>query len=335
MLKIGIIGSGFGLYGLLPAFNSMKDCQVVAICGKKTDRLVNYCENIGLRNIYTDWQQMLNNEQLHAIAIAVPPSIQYQIAKAAIGKGLHIFAEKPLSATLHQAEEMLALAQTNDITHTVDFIFPEIDLWRKVKKFIDTSHFGKLKHISSHWDFLSYEVKNKIFSWKTNIAEGGGALSFYFSHVLYYLEYFAGEIFEIETILSYSAESLNGGETGVDALLKFKDNITGHAHLCCESKGPQYHQVTFYCEKGLIILENQNKITKNFTVKLYSEKGIEVLTDFQNDIEDKSEDERVNVVRKIASRFVEASLHHQSMTPSFKEGLRVQKLIEIIRAKQL
>lgn len=335
MLKVGIIGSGFGLYGLLPAFHSIKDCHVTAMCGKKTDRLVSYCESIGLRNIYSEWQQMLDSEQLHAVAIAVPPSIQYQIVKAAIEKGLHIFAEKPLSATLHQAEELLALAQTNGITHTVDFIFPEIDMWMKVKKLIDAGRLGKLKHISSNWDFMSYGVINKIFSWKTNIVEGGGALSYYFSHVLYYLEYFAGEIFEIESILSYSKESLNAGETGVDTLLKFKENITGHAHFCCDSKGPQHHQVTFYFEKGFIFLENQNSITKNFTAKIYSEKGIEILSDFQNDIEDKSEDERVNLVRKIALRFVEASLHHQSMFPSFKEGLRVQKLIEEIRAKHL
>ena len=53
---MGIIGSGFGLYGLLPAFNSIKKCQVVSMCGKKTDRLVNYCKGIGLNNIYTDWK---------------------------------------------------------------------------------------------------------------------------------------------------------------------------------------------------------------------------------------------------------------------------------------
>ena len=37
-----------------------------------------------------------------------------------------------------------------------------------------------------NWNFFSYDLKHKIDSWKTNVNEGGGALSFYFSHVLYH-----------------------------------------------------------------------------------------------------------------------------------------------------
>ena len=77
-MKIGIIGSGFGLYGLLPAFHSIPDCHVVAICGKKTERLSNYCKSIGLDAIYTDWKKMLADEKLDAVAIAVIPSVQYE-----------------------------------------------------------------------------------------------------------------------------------------------------------------------------------------------------------------------------------------------------------------
>ena len=54
MLKIAIIGSGFGQYGLLPAFRSIKNCDVVAICGRKRKQLVTYCKKVGLKNIYHD-----------------------------------------------------------------------------------------------------------------------------------------------------------------------------------------------------------------------------------------------------------------------------------------
>lgn len=110
MIKIGIVGSGFGLYGLLPAFNSTKGCKVVAICGEKTQRLLNYCKSIGLNKIYTDWQVMLDKQKLDAVALAVTPNAQYKIAKVAIEKGLHIFAEKPLAVTHREAKELLRLA---------------------------------------------------------------------------------------------------------------------------------------------------------------------------------------------------------------------------------
>lgn len=331
MVKIGIIGSGFGLYGLLPAFNSTKGCKVVAICGKKTQRLLNYCKSIDLKKIYTDWQIMLTEEKLDAVALAVIPNMQYKIAKVAIGKGLHIFAEKPLAATYPEAKELLRLATKKKITHTIDFIFPEIEEWEKVKQLLDNKTFGKLKYIQLNWDFLSYDIKNKITSWKTNIAEGGGALSFYFSHSLYYLEYYGGEITDIKSFLSYSKESTNGGDVGVDLLLKFKNNINGYAHLRCDALGLNRHQLMFQCEKGSIVLENENSITENFIITIYTDAKIDKLYLPKDRFKTEDEDERVRVVKKLATRFVNSCIKRRSMIPSFKDGVRVQGLIEKIR----
>src|SRR3989344_1729877 len=126
MLKIAIIGTGFGQYGLLPAFRSVKNCKVVAICGEKRPQLIEYCKRTGFKNIYSDWQQLFKKEKLDAVAIAVPPRIQYQIAKAAIKRGLHVFAEKPFAVNVVQARELFFLARQKKIVNGVDFIFPEI-----------------------------------------------------------------------------------------------------------------------------------------------------------------------------------------------------------------
>lgn len=335
MLKIGIIGSGFGLYGLAPAFSSIENCRVVAICGKKSERLISYCRSIGLKNIYTDWQEMLDNEELDAIAIAVPPSVQYAIAKKAIGMRLNIFAEKPLALNYKQANELFVLAKKKKITHGIDFIFPEIDQWKKTKNLLDNKTFGKLEHVSVNWDFESYDIKNKISSWKTNTKEGGGALSFYFSHALYYLEYFAGEILDIKSVFSYSKKSTNGGETGVDLILKFKTGTNGYAHISCDSKGINRHRLLFQCEKGTIILESNKGVTDNFTINTYNQNGKENVFISENKISKEDEDERVKIVRKLAERFINACLFHTQMTPSFRDGLRVQELIEKIKVNQI
>ena len=332
MIKVGIIGSGFGLYGLLPAFNSTPGCKVVSIYGEKTDRLLSYCEKIGLKKIYTDWKKMLDNEQLDAIAIAVPPNVQYEIAKVALGMRIHILAEKPLAATYRQARELLDLAREKKIIHAIDFIFPEIEQWKKVKEMIDKKTFGKLRQIFLNWDFQSYDIKNKKSSWKTDTKEGGGALSFYFSHSLHYLEYFAGKILNFESLLSYSKESLNGADTGVDLLLKFENSTTGYAHLCCNVSGLNRHQLIFICEKGTIVLENENRITANFTIKIHTENNTKQLPIPHKHAIKTDEDERVGVLKKLTSRFISSIINKNELTPSFEEGLRVQKLIEEIRA---
>lgn len=276
---------------------------------------------------------MLDNEKLDAIAIAVAPRSQYEIAKKAIEKGVNVFAEKPLAVNVSQAKELLEMAKKNKITHAIDFIFPEIDMWQKAKQLIDDKVLGELEHISVNWDFLSFDIKNKISSWKTNVLEGGGALSFYFSHTLYYLEYYGGEISYIKGKFSYSNESPNKGEVGIDLLFKFKNGISGNAHLSSVSKDLSRHRLIFKCEKGEIILENRNKIVDNFSLTV--REGNKKDVSRSNDHTLGNEDERVKIVRKLASRFVEACIQNKQVIPSFKEGLRVQELMEKIRAERI
>lgn len=335
MLKVGIIGSGFGLYGLLPAFRTIKGCKVVSICGKKTDRLLAYCGQIGLKKMYTDWQQMLDKEDLDVVALAVTPAAQYVIAKAAIQKNIDVWAEKPLAPTYKQAVELYNLAKKHKVINTVDFIFPEIAEWQMVKKMIDQQVYGKLKHVSVDWDFLSYDIKNKISSWKTNLEEGGGALAFYFSHTLYYLEYFAGEIVAGSNLLSFSKESKNGGEVGVDLLLNFKNGVRGNARIRIDVRGFKRHQLVFICERGTIVLENNKDVAKSFAISVHTEnkqKTVRVKKDISTV---KNEDERVVVVRKLAARFIKSCLARTPAKPSFKDGVRVQGLIEKIKTDSL
>jgi predicted dehydrogenase len=322
-LRLGIIGSGFGQYGLFPALRSLKNAEVVALAGKKRPQLLEYCQLIGFTNIYTDWKEMLEKEELDAVAIAVTPNAQYEITKVAIRKGLHIFAEKPLAANLKQAKEMKKLADKAKITTTVDFLFPEINEWLKAKEMIDKKVLGKLRHLSVHWDFLSYDVKHKKKTWKFEPTEGGGALSFYFSHGLHYLEHFAGTIEKFQ--------SQERGEVGADILFTTKHGITGDAHINADSAGIYRHELIFSCERGTIILRNSHlpQVTQ-FTLSTVIN-GKEKIIRVPKDKTIPGEDERAKLVRKLAKRFVTASLAHEPMSPSFKEGLRVQELIDAIR----
>lgn len=333
MLKVGIIGSGFGVRGLLPAFSLIKNCKIIAMCAKKSEQLVSYCKGADI-NFYTDWRLLLGKENLDALAIAVTPNAQHQIAKAAILQGLHVFAEKPLAASLSQAKELLALAKRKKIVHGVDFIFPEIAEWEKAKELIDRKTFGRLKHVLVNLDFWGGDIKNKKKSWKTSVAEGGGALSFYFSHGLYYLEHFAGKITDAKSLFVYSPESINGGEVGVDMLLKFLGGVSGLAHVACNYRGPMRHQLIFQCEKGTIVLENKNALVDNFVINTYGRDGSRRLK-VPKDRSFKNEDKIVKIVRKLAAKFVNSCINKKQMVPSFKEGVRVQELTEMIRAQKL
>lgn len=327
MLRIGIVGSGFGLYGLLPAFRSLKDTNVVAICGTKTKRLTTYCKKIGLNKIYPHWQQMLTKENLDAVALAVTPNAQYEICLSAIKKGLNIFAEKPLALNYQQAKLLAQLVEKKHIINTVDFLYPEIEAWKKVKEFINKKTFGALLQITIDWQFLSHGFKNKKIDWKNDINQGGGAVAYYFSHTLYYLEYFGGLVSQLQSKILFQ----DNIEIGAELLIKFKNGISGKAYLNCNAAGFNRHCLIFQFENETICLENDKSTITNFTIKTFSGKKIENLNLLSEAKIKKDEDERVRIVGKIASRFVRGCLSRKPVFPSFKEGARVQWLIEKIR----
>lgn len=328
MIRLGIIGSGFGLYGLVPAFYTIKGCNITCVTANHPQRIRQYCAPRHITHIYGDWRKMIKEEQLDAVALAVTPKAQYDIASVMLKNGIPVFAEKPLADTYAHAQTLESLAQKQHVTTAVDFLFPEIPQWKKVKALIDNKTYGQLTHITVTWDFMSYDIAHGIKSWKTDSAQGGGAVAFYFSHTLYYLELLAGRIQEIQSSLSYRNGHMKKDETGVDCLFWFQKGVTGTTHLSCNTTGETRHQLLLQCEKATIELINNQGFTDNFRVIIHKRNTTETLS-FPS--LKTTEDKRVLAVRSIASRFITACRKHKPMQPSMREGLRVQELIRTIR----
>ena len=331
--KVAIVGSGFGMYGLLPAFSRIKECKVVSICGKNSEMISNYCKKLGL-NRYTDWRKMLQKEKPDAVAIAVIPSHQYEITRYALENGMAVFAEKPLTTSFDTSLELNKLAKKKRLPNMLDFLFPEIPEWHAAKKAIENGLIGEILKVNVDWTFLSYDLMNHIKSWKTDVKQGGGALSFYFSHVFYYLEYFLGRIKNIECNFSSSEKSLNKGETGIDMTISFENGCVGNAHMDISNADQQKHKVEFHAEGKTIILQNFNSnFVDNFELILNTSKGIEkIKPDMLLDSSyDESEDPRVKVIKPIAERFINWCNTGNTAKPDFEDGLRVQELIKMAR----
>ena len=331
--KVAIVGSGFGMYGLLPAFSRIKECKVVSICGKNSEMMLNNCKKLGL-NRYTDWREMLQKEKPDAVAIAVIPSHQYEITRYALENGMAVFAEKPLTTSFDTSLELNKLAKKKRMPNMLDFLFPEIPEWHAAKKAIENGLIGEILKVNVDWTFLSYDLMNHIKSWKTDVKQGGGALSFYFSHVFYYLEYFLGRIKNIECNFSSSEKSLNKGETGIDMTISFENGCVGNAHMDISNADQQKHKVEFHAEGKTIILQNFNSnFVDNFELILNTSKGIEkIKPDMLLDSSyDESEDPRVKVIKPIAERFINWCNTGNTAKPDFEDGLRVQELIKMAR----
>ena len=117
--KIGIIG--FGRWGLelYKFFGELDYASIVAVCKKRKKIPDNI--SLGKTRLYTDVKEMFNKEKMDAIVIATPPTEHLEATKLAAEKGIHIFCEKPMAASVKDCNEMIDACKRNQVKLFIAF----------------------------------------------------------------------------------------------------------------------------------------------------------------------------------------------------------------------
>jgi len=329
-LQVGIIGLGFGITSHLPAFRKNKYCEVVALSCKNSKKGNLLKKKNKIKYFFNNWKRMLNEIELDLISIAVPPFEQTKIIYNCLKKKISIFAEKPLTINALDSKKILYIQEKSKIPCAIDFIFPEIPEWIHTKKLLQKKTFGTLRNIDIELNYQSYSNFLKKNSWKNNLNKGGGILHHIVCHIFYYIEWF----FEpIESISAYLYKDKNyrfSGYTNVTILLRFKSGGYATIKASNNSLGMNEHTIKFFNDKGIVILENKTEDWVNgFNLYTFKRKSLLQKKIFfkKNNIKH-NQDSRLFLVSKIVNRLIEKILFKKDMIPNFKNGHRVQQLIE-------
>ena len=140
MLKIGLVGVG-GISGAhIPAWEEMQDAELVAICDIRTERMEKYPD----KRHYTDFDEMLANEELDILDICLPTYLHADFAVKAMEKGINVICEKPISLKEEDVKRVYETAEKNNVKFMVAQVlrfWPEYEL---LKEIYDSKRYGKL-----------------------------------------------------------------------------------------------------------------------------------------------------------------------------------------------
>ncbi len=141
IFKIGIIGyGGFGKF-LHNAWQSLENVRVVAIADKNAGMMPS---QDGIKT-FTDWREMLQEKDIHAVAIVTEPATHEAIATACMEAGKHVLIEKPLAITLSAAEKILQTRNRTNTVAAIDFIMRFNPLLQSIQALTQQEIFGKLR----------------------------------------------------------------------------------------------------------------------------------------------------------------------------------------------
>ncbi len=108
-----------------------------------SSRLIPIC------TVTTQSADVLDSTEIDAIAVVTPVCTHFELAKAALENGKHVFVEKPFTATAQQAEELIELAERKNLKIMVDHTFLFTGAVRKIRELIDDGVLGDLYYYDS------------------------------------------------------------------------------------------------------------------------------------------------------------------------------------------
>jgi predicted dehydrogenase len=149
MLKFGVIGYGYWGPNIVRNLRTLEDCQVVGICDQSpAARKRIQAANPGIP-VHSDANELIKSSDVDAIAVITPVWTHYELAKAALENGKHVFVEKPFTSTTAHAEELINLAEHKNLLIMVDHTFLFTGAVRKIHKLLQEGTLGKLYYYDS------------------------------------------------------------------------------------------------------------------------------------------------------------------------------------------
>ena len=149
MLRFGVIGYGYWGPNIVRNLRAIEGCQVVGICDQSpAARKRIQASNPGIP-VYSDYNELVSSPSVDAIAVITPVWTHFDVAKATLQNGKHVFVEKPFTSSVAQAKELINLAEQKNLKIMVDHTFLFTGAVRKIRKLLDEGVLGKLYYYDS------------------------------------------------------------------------------------------------------------------------------------------------------------------------------------------
>ncbi|GAA4469608.1 Gfo/Idh/MocA family oxidoreductase [Nibrella saemangeumensis] len=149
MIKVGLVGYGYWGINLLRNFMNAKNCTVKTVCDPRPDRLEVAKRSYPTVDLTRAYDDLLKDPEIDAIILATPVFSHYPLAKQALLAGKHVLVEKPFTASVAHAEELIELAEQRGLVIMVDHTFLYTGSVQKIKALCEAGEIGKLQYFDS------------------------------------------------------------------------------------------------------------------------------------------------------------------------------------------
>src|ERR1700674_5895041 len=318
MIRFGVIGYGYWGPNIVRSLRSVDSVKVAAICDNSNNALRRAAQAYPEVQVTSDCSEILSSPEVDAVAVITPVWTHYDLAKRALLNGKHVFVEKPFTSTSSQAEELIELAEKNNLQIMVDHTFLFTGAVRKIRQLMDDGTLGKLYY------YDSTRVNLGLFQHDINV------LWDLAPHDLSIMDYLIKS--SPEAIVATGQTHLNGNEDVAYMTLYFPDKVIAHINVNWLS--PVKVRTTLIGgEKRMLVW---NDLEADEKIKVY-DKGVHItsreglynlLVNYRSGDMWAPQLEQIEALKQELAYFVDCISNNHTPFNDGAAGLRVVKLLE-------
>ncbi|MCW2540878.1 MAG: oxidoreductase [Frankiales bacterium] len=150
-MSLGVVVVGAGYWGpnLIRNFMKSDDWHLRAVCDANVERAEGVIGKYSTVRAVQSFEEILDDDAVDAVAIATPAGTHFDLARSALEAGKHVLIEKPIAATVAEAEKLVDIADANGLTLMCDHTFCYTPAVQKIRELIQSGELGDIQYIDS------------------------------------------------------------------------------------------------------------------------------------------------------------------------------------------
>ena len=249
MYNWAIIGAGRVAHRFMEGLLHEEDSRLYAIYGRNVQRLETFQEKYPCEKIYTDMEELLDDEKIDCVYISLPNRLHKEAIIKALQKGKAVLSEKPAVLKKEDLQEIEEVSKEKNVLFMEAMKTRFMPAYIELKKRIEEGVIGKIEHIDTRLIFPA----------------GRGGLGFtpedkglFYGCGIYNANWYA-DFFEDLKVVSADCMYDNGEAVYLRALLE-EDGHTSILEVGMDTR--KYAEATVYGEKGYIVIPDFHRPVK-------------------------------------------------------------------------
>jgi len=187
-VKVGFVGAGGNATGHMNRVSAVEGAEIVGVCDVSEERARTAAENFGA-NAYTDHHALLDEEELDAVYVSVPPFAHTDAEILAVQKGAAVFVEKPVALSIEKGLEVQEAIEKAGAISCVGYQLRYVESVDRARDFLEGRTVGMVT--SNRWGGVPGTP------WWRVMAQSGGQIVEQTTHQVDMIRYLTGEVTEV------------------------------------------------------------------------------------------------------------------------------------------